>query len=207
MSDLGNVHAPGSARGPVVIAIVHEGLEVDRGQVGAPQQRVAHVRGVGFGLHPDALLDERLVAGIRPNRGRALEMEALERAVTRGGDRSVRPPVDRQLVRRPAVFDSVLDLRRQERPPERRLQRGHQQAVISPRQRSRHGPGRKPADAVGTQPLAPLGGAEVSRDLAPEVDHQWSLSLRRPPMRSALAMTVSAGFTAALEGKNEASTT
>src|SRR5262249_40084536 len=48
---------------------------------------------------------------------------------------------------------------------------------------------------------------DASRLRRLHVEHQRSLSLSRSPTRSALAMIVNAGFTAALDGKNDASTT
>src|SRR5437773_2921925 len=205
--DGGDDHRPSPSRRAVIVAVIHEHAEVEDGGLGPPEQRVADVGRVRSRLHPDASGDERLVARVGPHRRGAVAAEALEREMAGRRDRAASPAVQRQLVRGAAVLDAILDLRDQQRPAERRLERRHEQAVIAAGERARHRSGGEAPDAVGAEPLAPLGGREVARGLAPEVEHQRSRSLSRSPTRSALAMIVNAGFTAALDGKNDASTT
>src|SRR3989449_4543211 len=54
----------------------------------------------------------------------------------------------------------------QGRAADGRLLRRHEQTVVPPRQRARHGGGGEAADPVGTEPLAALGCVEVAAELA-----------------------------------------
>src|SRR3989475_13113585 len=129
--DGGDVHRPSPSRRAVIVAVIHEHAEIEDGGLGPPEQRVADVRRVRSRLHPDAPGDERLVARVGPHRRGAVEAEALEREMAGRRDRAVGPAVHRQLVRGAAVLDAVLDLRDQQRPAERRLQRRPQPALVA----------------------------------------------------------------------------
>ena len=203
----GDVHLPGVAvRAPMVVAVVDEHLELEPHGPPRAQRPVAHVGRIGARLHPDALLDEGVGHGVRPHGRGPVEGEPLDRLPARRVHDPAGPAVGREGPGEPVVLDGLVHVRHEQRAPERRRERRDEQAVVAARQRARDRARREAAEAVGAEPLAPLGGGEVARDLAAPVDHA-SRSTRWSATRSALAMIVSAGFTAALDGKTLASTT
>ena len=68
------------------------------------------------------------------------------------------------------MLGGLIELGDQERAPDRRFQRRHEQAVIAARQQAGDRAGRVPAEPVGDQPLAALGLAEVPADVPSEVN-------------------------------------
>src|SRR5213596_3123185 len=56
-----HVHLPAvAACGPVIVAVVHEHLELECETAASPQYAIADVRRVGALLHPDTLLNKRV---------------------------------------------------------------------------------------------------------------------------------------------------
>ena len=205
--DRRDVHPPLAASGGrVIVTVVDEDPQLEREEPARAQHAVADVRCVGARLHPDTLLDERVADRVRPHRGRPVQDEALDRAVALRIDRSSDPAIGRERSSGPVVRDGVVHLGDEERAAEGWFERCDEQAMVAARQGARDGPRRAAADAIGTEPLPPLRCREISADLSAPADHASRL-LRCSPTRSALAMIVSAGFTAALDGKKLASTT
>jgi hypothetical protein len=166
-----HVHRPAvGARGGVVVAMVHEDVDLELGRLRSVDEAIAHVRGAGAGLHPDAFLEPRVGHAERPHRRRALQVEALEQAVARGGDGAVRPAIDREVPRPAGVPEALVDLGHQQGAPQRRRQRGDEEPVVAAREEPGDGAGREAPDPVRAQPLARLGDVEPAADLAAPVE-------------------------------------
>ena len=203
----GDVHAPSVAAGHrVVVAVVHEEPQLEPDRTARAEDLIANVRRIGARLHPDALLDERVGDRVCPHGRRPVQGEALDRGMAAWLDRAAGPAVSGERERAPVVRDDLVGLGDEERPPQRRIQGGDEQPVVAARQRAGDGARGVATDAVGAEPFPPLRGREIARDLPAPADHASRL-FRWSPTRSALAMMVSAGFTAALDGKKLPSTT
>src|SRR5207247_8828039 len=70
----------------------------------------------------------------------------------------------------PAMLGGLIELSDQERAPDRRFQRRHEEAVIPTRQQAGDRARRVPSEPVGDQPLAALSLAQVPADVPSEVD-------------------------------------
>ena len=70
------------------------------------------------------------------------------------------------------MLGGLIELRDQERAPDRRIQRRHEETVIPARQQAGHRAGRVPAKPVGDQPLAAFSLVQVSADVPSEVNEE-----------------------------------
>jgi hypothetical protein len=116
---------------------------------------------VGGGNHRYAT---RIVAFLVPN-GLA---KGLNVHVARGGQDPICPAVGKERVFQVAVHQGRIGLRQDQAAPERRLAGRDQQAVVTPGQAPRQGPGGIGPEAVGEAPLPAFGLDEVAADLATE---------------------------------------
>src|SRR2546426_6784873 len=69
----------------------------------------------------------------------------------------------------PAMLGGLIELSDQERAPDRRFQRRHEEAVIPARQQAGDRARRVPPQPAGDQPLAALRPAQVPADLPSQV--------------------------------------
>src|ERR1051326_2743246 len=83
---------------PVMIAAVGEerDREMRHSARRGRQQSPADISHVGAEFHPDPLLDAAVSDGELPYRDRSVEVEALDREMTFGGDRAAAPAVGEQ---------------------------------------------------------------------------------------------------------------
>ena len=88
------------------------------------------------------------------------------------GDGAAAPAIrgEREILTRHAR--GFLDLCNQQRPADRRTERGDQQAVIAARQHAGDGARGVTADAVGDQPFARAGRGEIAGDFAAQIHCQ-----------------------------------
>jgi len=73
------------------------------------------------------------------------------------------------------IDDGLLELGEQQRAHQRWIEGSNEEAVVAPRRQARDGPARMAANAMGDQPLAPLGGRQSATDVVTETfrSHQW----------------------------------
>ena len=188
--DGGHHHPPAVRAGErVSVTVVHERVERERRGRSSTKQAVPHIGRVCALLHPHALLEERVAHRIRPDGRGALEREALQRSEALRRDRTVGPAVRAERRREAIVGDRLVELGGQQRAADRRAQGGDEEAVVAPRERSRHGTRGEAAEAVGAEPLAALGQIKLACDFPPEADHAWRLaaSLGCAPRREGFA--------------------
>ncbi len=123
---------------------------------------VCDVRAVAAVLHPDAPLEQRVAARVRPDRHRPVEAELDQLHEPGRRDRAAAPPVGRERVRDAVVRDLRLERRAQQRAAAGRRARREQQPVIAPRERAGDGTRGEPAEAVGDEPLALLRDRQIA---------------------------------------------
>src|SRR6185369_2612479 len=108
-----------------------ERLDDEAGGVESPEQPVLDVRGVGPLLHPHALLEESVGAGIGPDRHAGLETKSLDEAVALARDAPTLPAVGSELPRDAAVAHHFLELGRDQGAAERWGESSHEEAVVA----------------------------------------------------------------------------
>ncbi len=159
----------------VIVTVVAQGLDRQAHRPGGARQAVLDVGGVRAGLHPDALFQQGVGDGVGPDGRRALQVEAVEQMMTVALERAVFPAVGVERVETAAigvdavVLDRLVELGQEQRAAERRLERGHEQTVVTPRQHAGDGAAGKAADTVGDQPLPPGSHRKIAAHLAAEV--------------------------------------
>ncbi len=153
----------------------------------APGQQAVHDGDAGAAVrHRELALDDRVADLPAPARKAVDELEGHELLVTRRIDRSARPLVRRQAMAAIAGDDDGVE-RGEPHATGRHAVHGHdQQRVVAARPQAGDGAHRVAAHAVGEQPLARGGGAEVAADLPSEGDaHGSTPFVGRRQMRSA----------------------
>ena len=184
-------HRPPAVRRAMVVAVIDERGDLERHGSAGADDRVLHVRCVGAGLHPHALVDERVGPTPRPHGHRPVEDKALE--VTMAGridGAIVGPPVRAERTVESLVVDALVQLADEECAADRRRQRRHQEAVIASCQESSHRSRREAADPVGAQPLPRFRRRQPAGDVATEVDDHRSTTCTACPSgaRTSLAL-------------------
>ncbi len=191
-----HAHAPSvGPGGRVVVAVVDEGLDDEAGGLEGPEHPVPDIRGVRPLLHPHALLDERVGAGIGPDRHARVETKALDEAVALGCDGPTLPAVGAELPGGAAVAHHFLELGGDQGAAERWSKGSHEETVVAAGERAGNRAGGEAADPVGAQPFARFGGVEFAGDVPAQLQQLQLLSTSRcrarspwwPPSRAAPA--------------------
>jgi len=145
------------------------------------QDAIAHDGGVRPELHRQAFLDERARECKLPHGRRSVEIKSLEVQIAARIDRARAPAIGREVVRFAQVRARLIELRAEQRPAARRLERGDEQPVIAARQRTVDRARGIAADAVRYEPLARVRRRKIAADVATEIDRSAIALVRRYP--------------------------
>ena len=156
--------------GRVEVSAIDHALEGELDDAASAQHLIPDIGGRLSLLHPHALLDEGISAGEGPHRGHGLQSEGLEESVALGSDGAAGPAVGAQLEALAEIADHLLYLGHHQMTAERGLESGHQEAVVTARERPRHGARSEAAHPVGAEPFPRFRRPKIARHLSAEAN-------------------------------------
>src|SRR6266478_5066220 len=164
-----DAHLPFSRmRRAVKIPVVHQRLQLHLQRTASLNHRVLHVTRVSVLLHKHALFHPRLAQCVRPDGRPAFQPKLLNVLKSFRLNSAASPSMRSQRKLRAPMPHNFVHPCDKLRPPNRRVQRGHQQSVIPPRHPPSNRSRRISTDAVSHQPLARLRLFEIAANLAPK---------------------------------------